>query len=161
MRRNTITIIELIIILCVIVAVVRIRSCKMPESELSYTGKMLGAAHEQTHIIDDYFGLIDKIRNREITVEEANYDLQKIKTSFIDKKRKIETIIPPRNYGNEHEDFIKAFQCCIDSVDISLYTINTKDEKIKETTVKEAKDKIKEYERYTYKYTHSMCHDLR
>ncbi|MEQ8225083.1 MAG: hypothetical protein ABRQ37_22380 [Candidatus Eremiobacterota bacterium] len=160
MKRNTITIIEVIIILCVIVVAVRVRSCKIPESKRNYISDMTIAIKKQNNIIERYIILTDNISKRTVSGEEANYNLEKIKNSFIENKRIIETIAPPVDFINEHENFIRVFQCCIDSVDIYLSISNIKDEKFKIKKIKEAKDKIKEYNEYMKYLSHRTMRNM-
>jgi hypothetical protein len=161
MKRNTITIIELVIVISVIVVVVSIKSYKIPESKPNYVSKMTVLIKEQINIVDDYVVLTDKITSGEIPAEEAIYNLQKIKASLIENKRAIKNITPPMVYVNVHRVFIKALQCCIDSVEIFLSALNIKDEKVKEAKVQEAKSKLKEYKNDMNNLRQPVCPDLK
>jgi phage anti-repressor protein len=119
-----------------------VEGCKKREYVLMMTETFL---KKQNKIVDDYLILLDKVLSKEISGDELTDKSEVIRNAFIHNKKALETITPPKDYINEHKEFIIACQYCVDSADISLAALDEKDENVKTEKIKEAKDKIEEY----------------
>jgi len=98
--------------------------------------------------------LTDNIFKGEIPEKQAIYKLEKIKNSFLENKRAIDTIIPPGEFADDHKNFIRIFNYCIESSDMSLSAIDMEHGKIETERILHAKVLINDFKVYIQYLSH-------
>ncbi|HPZ06953.1 MAG TPA: hypothetical protein PL110_02475 [Candidatus Eremiobacteraeota bacterium] len=126
-----------------------------------YVNNLTAVIKNQQEKVDSYITLTSQNSAETPPEEELKKNFQEIKDAFTQNKKELEVITPPKDYVDEHDNFIKAFQNCIDAVDASIAILDIKDDKSKAEKIGETKNKIEEYKKLVKAGINSISVDLR
>lgn len=126
----------------------------------SYVSQVTSVIGENQKEINNY---IDLTNQEDLKETEFKDKLLEIKGNFEKNKKDLEVIVPPEDYKKEHENFVEAFQYCIDSVDasIELLDIDKQETELRMEKIELVKSKVEEAKKLIKAGINKISIDLR
>lgn len=125
----------------------------------NYVSDVTSIIKKQQEEVDTYISLTTS--EKKISPEEAKKSFEKSRDNLLQYKKDIEALSPPKDYADEHQNFIKGFQLAIEAVEGSMALGDVKDEKEKNKKIDEIKGKIVDYRKLVKLGINSISVDLR
>ncbi len=127
----------------------------------NYVSTVTAVIKIQQEEVNNYITQTTDVSEKKMSDEEAKKAFEKSRDNLLQYKKELEAIIPPGDYADEHQNFVKGFQLSIEAVEGSIALLDIKDEKEKNKKIEEVKGKIVEYRKLVKLGLNSISIDLR
>ena len=127
----------------------------------NYVSSVTAVIKQQQEEVDNYVTLTTDVSEKNMSLEEAKKIFEKSRDNLLQFKKDLEAIVPPGDYTDEHQNFVKGFQLSVEAVEGSMAILDIKDEKEKNKKIEEIKGKIVEYRKLIKLGLNSISVDLR